>query len=201
MKRNEWTSELVAIRKSGTYCYPIQVNAFSATTCTTPNPRFKATLSDSESTILNPASIDSAHSGKASRLTHSDAILSARTPDLDARNTRAVAHRGGANLPGQLDPDHTGDCDRDRVFSPDFAGCCCVSGLLPGVEGDGSWGTVGDEGGDDVIGPRSAGINDDVDAASDARAVRGARASDMLDFGGMGLNYEPIMSSYETGDG
>jgi len=39
-----------------------------------------------------------------------------------------------------------------------------------------------------VTGPRSAGIKDDVEAASDARAVLGARASDMLDFGGIGLN-------------
>ena len=181
--------------------YPDPTNAFSATTCTTPVPRFKATLSDSESTILSPASIDSAHSGKASRLTQSDAILSARTPDFDARNTRPVAHCGGANPPRQLDPtDHTGD--RDRTFSPDFAGSCSISGRLLGEGSDDvSWGSVGDEGGDEVIGPRSAGINDDVEAASDARAVLGAKASNMLDFGGMGLNYGPVVSSCETDDG
>ena len=53
---------------------------------------------------------------------------------------------------------------------------------------DGNWDSVGDEGGDEVIGPRSTGINDEVVAASDARPVLGERASDMLDFGGMGLN-------------
>ena len=79
-------------------------------------------LSDSESTILNPTSIDSAHGGKVSLLTQSDAILSARTPDLDARSTcAAVAHLGGANHdPRQLELDHIGD--RDRILS-DFAGC------------------------------------------------------------------------------
>jgi hypothetical protein len=56
-------------------------------------------------------------------------------------------------------------------------------------EGDeGNWGSVGDEGGDEIIGPRSAGINDEVAVASDARPVLGERASDMLDFDGMGLN-------------
>ena len=100
------------------------VNTFSAKTCTTPNPRFKATLSDSESTILSPTSADSAHVGKASLLTQSDAILRARTPDLDARSTRAaVAHLGGANHdPRQLDLDHIGEYG--RIFSPDFAGRC-----------------------------------------------------------------------------
>lgn len=102
------------------------VNTFSATTCTAPNPRFKATLSDSESTILNPTSIDSAHRGKESLLTQSDAILRARTPDLDARSTcAAMARLGGANHdPGQFDLDHIGDGDGDQIFSPDFAGCC-----------------------------------------------------------------------------
>lgn len=93
----------------------------------TPNPRFKATLSDSESAILSPTSIDSAHGGKALLLTQSDAILSARTPDLDARSTCVAAtDLGGANHdPNQLDLDPIGD--RDRIFSPDFAGCCCVT--------------------------------------------------------------------------
>jgi hypothetical protein len=120
------------------YCADRIVNTFRATTCTTPNPRFKATLSDSESTILSPTSIDSAHDGKAPLLTQSDAILSARTPDLDARSTCAgVAHLGGAHHdPCQLDLDHIGN--HDRILSPDFAGCC-VAGRLLGVillEGD-----------------------------------------------------------------
>lgn len=38
------------------------------------------------------------------------------------------------------------------------------------------------------MGPRTTGINDEVEAASDASAVLGARASDMLDGGGIGLN-------------
>ena len=97
------------------------VNTFSATTCTAPNPRFKVTLSDSESAMLSPTSIDSTHGGKASLLTQRDAILSARIPDLDARST-GVAHLGGANHePCQLDLDHIGN--HDRIFSPDFAGC------------------------------------------------------------------------------
>jgi hypothetical protein len=172
------------------YCAGRIVNTFSATTCTTPNPRFKATLSDSESTILSPTSIDSAHGGKAPLLTQSDAILSARTPDLDARSTCAtVARLGGANHhPYRLDLDHMGN--HGRIFSPDFSGCC-VAGWLFGVVLDdgGNWGNVGDEGGDEVIGPRSAGINDEVEA-SDARPVLGERASEKLDFGGMGLNYK-----------
>jgi hypothetical protein len=185
------------------------VNASSATTCATPSPRFNATLSDSESTILNPTSIDSAHKGKALLLKQSEAILSARTPDLDARNTCAVAHCGGANHPRQPDFDRTADRDRDRDFSPDFdlAGCCC-SVVAGEVEGnDGSWGSGGDEGGDVVIvvvvvGPRSAGINDEVEAASDPRPVLGARASDRLDFGGMGLNCkkQSVVSSCGAGD-
>ena len=67
------------------------------------------------------------------------------------------------------------------------------------LEGDnGNWDSVGDEGGDEVIGPRSAGINDEVEAASDARPVLGERASDRLDFGGMGSNYQPVVSLCET---
>jgi len=58
------------------------------------------------------------------------------------------------------------------------------------LEGDdGNWGSVGDGGGDEVIGPRSTGINDEVEVASDARPVLGDRASDMLDFGSMGSNF------------
>jgi hypothetical protein len=157
-------------------------------------------LSDNESAILSPTSIDSAHGGKASLLTQSDAILSARTPDLDARSTcAAVARLGGANHdPRQLDLDPIGD--RDRIFFPDFVGCCVAAWLLGVVvlEGDdGNWGSVGDEGGDEVIGPRSAGINDEVEAASDARPVLGERASDMFDFGGMGSNCKPVVSLCE----
>jgi hypothetical protein len=50
------------------------------------------------------------------------------------------------------------------------------------------------------VGPRSTGINDDVEAASDGRAVLGARASDVLDLGGMGLNCRPVMSTCPTCD-
>ena len=66
------------------------------------------------------------------------------------------------------------------------------------VGDDGNWGSVGDDGGDEVIGPRSAGINDEVEAASDARPVLGERASDRLDFGGIGSNYKPGVSLCET---
>jgi hypothetical protein len=46
------------------------------------------------------------------------------------------------------------------------------------------------------VGTRIAGTNDEVEAASDdARVVLGVRASDMLDFGGMGLNCKPVMST------
>jgi hypothetical protein len=161
----------------------------------TPNPTFKVTLSDTDSAMLRPASIDRAQSGKASLLKHSDATLSPSMPDLNTRSTSAVLRcLGGANH-HLRQRDNTGD--RDRVFSPDFSGC--VAGRLLGVEGgDGSWGSVGDEGGDDVTGPRSAGIKDDVEAASDARAVLGARASDMLDFGGIGLNCKSVMSRSAT---
>ena len=187
----EWNRKKMVVPH---YCVERMVDTFNATTCTMPNPRFKTTLSDSESTILSPTSIDSAHGGKAPLLTQSDAILSARTPDLDARSTCAtVARLGGANHhPCQLDLDHIGN--HGQIFSPDFSGCC-VAGRLLGVLllDDGSWGrVVGDEGGDEVIGPRSAGINDEVvvEAASDARPVLGERASEKLDFGGMGLNYK-----------
>ena len=67
------------------------------------------------------------------------------------------------------------------------------------MEGDdGNWGSVGDEGGDEVSGPRSAGINDEEEAASDARPILGERASDMLNFGGTGLNYKPVVRLCET---
>ena len=46
------------------------------------------------------------------------------------------------------------------------------------------------------MGMRIAGTNDEVVAASDnARDVLGVRASDMLDFGGIGLNCERGMST------
>jgi hypothetical protein len=101
------------------------VNPFSATTCTTLNPRFKATLSDSESAILSPTSIDSAHGGKASLLPKAmrcnfepeqqtwTRVASARSwPTSEVRTT----------TPWQLDLDHIND--RDRIFSLDFSGCC-----------------------------------------------------------------------------
>ena len=62
--------------------------------------------------ILSPGSTDGAHNRKASQLTLSDAVLSARTPDLYAPNK---AHCEGTNLPRQLYPDNTGDRNRDRV--------------------------------------------------------------------------------------
>ena len=82
----------------------------------------------------------------------------------------------------------------DRVFSPGLVGCCVAWRLL-GAGGDGSCGNVGDEGGEVVIvvGPRRAGINEEVAAASEEdRAVLGARTSDMLDFGGIGSNCETL---------
>jgi len=162
----------------------------------TPNPRFKATLSETDSAMLSPVSIDRAQSGKASLLKHSDATLSPSMPDLNTRNTNAVLRPVGGVNHHPRQRDDAGD--RDRVFSPDFAGC--VAGRLLGVEGgDWSWGSGGDGGGDDdVTGPRSAGIKDDVEAASDARAVLGARASDMLDFGGIGLNCKSVMGRSAT---
>jgi len=58
------------------------------------------------------------------------------------------------------------------------------------VVGDGgNWGSVGDEGGDEVIDPRSAGINDEVKAAAHACPRPGRKWSDMLDFGGIGLDF------------
>jgi len=82
----------------------------------------------------------------------------------------------------------------DRVFSPGLV--ACVAWRLLGAEGgDGSCGSVGDEGGEVVIvvGPRRAGINEEVAAASDDdRADLDARTSDMLDFGGIGLNCEAL---------
>jgi len=154
------------------------MDAFNATMCATPSPRFQATLSDNESTMLSPTSIDKAHTGRAFLSTNSDAILNARMHDFNTRTTCTLLGRAGANHPRQrvqMD-DRAG-----RAFSPDLAGCVAVAG---------SWGSLGDEGGDVVVvGPRSAGISDEVEAASDdARAVLGARASDMLDFGVMGLN-------------
>lgn len=161
------------------------MDAFNATMCATPNPRFQATLSDSESTMLSPTSIDKTHTGRALPSTKSDAILTARMHDFDTRTTCVLLGRGGANRPRQrvqMD-DRAG-----RAFSPDLAGCVA-----------GSWGSLGDEGGDVVVGPRSAGISDEVEAASDdARAVLGARASDMLDFGEIGLNCELVVSPCVT---
>jgi len=106
--------------------------------CTTPNPRFQATLSISESMMLSPTSIDRAHTGigigtaplplPPSRTTKSDVILAARTHDLDTlRTTRALLcnhHRQRVHMDGDDDDDD----DRrrregDRVFSPGLVAC------------------------------------------------------------------------------
>jgi hypothetical protein len=109
--------------------------------------------------------------------------------------------------PWQLDLDHIND--RDRIFSLDFSGCCVAEWLLEAVLewDDGNWGTaayVGDEMRVAVkssVCEGSTGINDEVEVASDARPVLDERASDMLDFGGMGLNYKPVVSLCETAVG
>jgi hypothetical protein len=68
---------------------------------------------------------------------------------------------------------------------------------LLGMEGrDVSCGNIGDDGGDAVVGRRGAGINNDVEAASDVRL--GVRASNMLDFGGIGLNCEKSETGHES---
>src|SRR6266404_5917238 len=83
-------SILLVIREHKTQSpHPYRLNAFSTTTCTMPNPKFNVTLSDRESTILSPASIDSAHGGRSSLLKQRDAILSARIPDPNTRKTWA----------------------------------------------------------------------------------------------------------------
>jgi hypothetical protein len=110
--------------------------------------------------------------------------------DFNTRTTCTLLGRAGANHPRQC---VQMDDRAGRAFSSDLAGCVAVAG---------SWGSLGDEGGDVVIGPRSAGISDEVEAASDdARAVLGARASDMLDFGVMGLNCELVVSPCVTSGG
>jgi hypothetical protein len=59
--------------------------------------------------------------------------------------------------------------------------------LLGAEDRDVSCGKTGDDGGEaTVVDRRGAGINNDVEAASDVRL--GVRASDMLDFGWIGLN-------------
>ena len=139
--------------------------------------------------MLSPTSIDKTHTGRALPSTNSDAILTARMHDFDTRTTCVLLGRGGANRPRQRV--QMDDRAAGRAFSPDLAGCVA-----------GSWGSLGDEGGDVVVGPRSAGISDEVEAASDdARAVLGARASDMLDFGEIGLNCELVVSPCVTSGG
>lgn len=148
------------------------------------NPTFKGTLSERESTtMLNPASIDSTHKGRASLLRQSDVILSARAPDLNARSALAEVCCENANhRPCQ---GRTGD--GSRFFSAELSGR--GAGRLTGAEGGGvSCGNVGDEGGDNDVGRRSAGTNEEVVVVSDTCGVLEARASEMLDFGGIGLN-------------
>ena len=145
-------------------------------------------LSESESTtMLNPVSIDSAHKGRAPLLKQRDAILSARAPDLNARSTWADASREDANhRPCQ-----------GRFFSAGLLGR--AAGRLTGTEGGGvSCGNVGDEGGDVDVGRRSAGINEEVAVVSDTCAVLEARMSEMLDFGGIGLNCKAKRTSHEA---
>jgi len=113
---------------------------FSATMCRTPSPRFQVRLSISESTILSPTIIDRAHTGigigtappplPPSRTTKSDAILAARTHDLDTlRATRALLcnhHRQRDHMDGDDDDDDDDDRRRregDRIFSPGLVGC------------------------------------------------------------------------------
>jgi len=161
-----------------------------------PNPTFQATLSKSESTMLSPTSTDIAHTGRALLSTKSDAILAARMHDLDTRTTWALLCREGANHRSHRRVHVHMDDRTGRVFSPDLTGC--VAGrLLFGAEGgEESWGNVGDEGGDVVVGTRIAGTNNEVEPASDgARVVLGVRASDMLDFDGIGLSCEHVMST------
>lgn len=129
--------------------------------------------------MLSPASIDSAHEGKASLLKQSDAILSAKMPDLNARSVWAEVCCENTNRRPCLD--RTGDCGG---FSAEFG-----AGRLAGMEGGGAnCGTVGDEGGEDVMGRRSAGTNEEVAVVSATCAVLEAITSEMLDFGWTGLN-------------
>ena len=136
--------------------------------------------------MLNPASMDCAQKGKAPSLKQSDAILSARTPDLTARNE--VCCENSNHRPCL---DRTGDCG--DFFSAELSGR--GAGRLTDREGGGaSCGNVGDEGGDEVVGRRSAGTNEEVAVVSDTCAVLEARTSEMLDFGWIALNYEKDMS-------
>lgn len=74
--------------------------------------------------------------------------------------------------------------DRGRFFSAGMP--ARGAGRLTGAEGGGvSCGNVGDEGGEDDVGRRSAGINEELAVVSDTPVVLEAR---MSDFGGIGLN-------------
>jgi hypothetical protein len=68
-------------------------------------------------------------------LRQSDAILSAKTLDLDTRNSWALVCCGRANHPRQRDQI---DDDRGCVFSPSFANCVPARRLLGAGGGDGS---------------------------------------------------------------
>jgi hypothetical protein len=141
-------------------------------------------LSESESTtMLSPASIDSAQKGTLPVLEQSDTILSARMHDLTGR--RIWAEVCCENAYHRLCLGRTGECG--ALFSAELSGR--GGGRLMGMEVEGlSCGNVGDEGGDDVVGRRSAGTNEEVAVVSDTCAVLEARTSEMLDFGWIGLN-------------
>jgi len=145
-----------------------------------PNPKFNVTLSDRESTILSPASIDSAHGGRSSLLKQRDAILSARIPDLNTRNTWAEVC---------CDNENRRPCviragDRGRFVSTELPRRGAK--WLTDAEGGGvSCGNVGDEGGDDVVGRRTTVTNEEVEGSSDICDVLEANASERL-----GLNYK-----------
>ena len=149
-----------------------------------PNARFEITSFESKSTtMLSPASIESAQKGAAPLLEQSDAILSARMHDLTGRRIWAEVCCENANHCSCLR--RTGE--RGGLFSAELSGR--GGERLTGMEGEGvSCGNVGDEGGDDVVGRRSAGTNEEVAVVSDTCTVLEARTSEMLDFGWIGSN-------------
>ena len=116
--------------------------------------------------------------------------------DLDTRTTWALLCREGANHRSYRCVHVRVDDRAGRVFSPGLTACVAGRLLFDAEGGEGSWGNVGDEGGDVVVGTRIAGTNNEVEPASDeSRVVLGVRASDMLDFDGIGLSCEHVMST------